>query len=714
MENVWWLPFENSDTSVAVSNTTSGAVTVTLTIDGTSPNQSQPTQITLNPWQTRRLDIMDDIVGHHGGYVHDTGGISITHTGAPGAILARMFISKPNKGYSAAINFIDPNTTVSQKWSGDGLRFKNFNGADLDPVLVARNNGSQTSHVTGKIIYTAPNGTVQTINIPQFTVSGGSTREVDLDDYLGNVPATVGYGGLELNYDTPKGTVVTSVQSVSNDGNHVFQVPMADPQNIPSGSAGFPWKADGDFRTVVYIKNESDTIQKYVTHLIWDGGQYSDGEREIKPHQTIAVDFRKLRDDQTPDGLHRMIPLNLTKAQIAWSIRGGQNKTLSFRSEQSSLSGGIASNYACANCACPNRVLSGYINPVSIDEIVGQSIYLTGVQTEENCYGTQFSSAIQNITWSSSNSGIETVNSTSGFTQAVSSGTTTIYAAWDRVWYLFGPDVYCDPVYYHETLSAPVAVRPTIDSIGNAFGPVGTNFMVTIAGTGFRANVGGVPKTSFSATGSGVTFSNVSVSANNLFLATATVTIAANATEGSRTVSVTVTPPSGPAQTSTGDGNKAFFVQIPKKVTPVASPAPTPGVIRLDPTAGNIVNGYGLIEHENVCGGYRNFGFTLLDQSDNPILTPVSVTEILSNYSGTPTPGPSAASFPTVGGVFWDTHAVWVATGDGCPTSFSNSETQGFKVVIGTTTYPLSTTYTIASSRTAAGEYTFTATNTNP
>ncbi len=378
LENVWWLPFENSDTSVAVSNTTSGAVTVTLTVDGTSPNQSQPTQITLNPWQTRRLDIMDDIVGHHGGYVHDTGGISITHTGAPGAILARMFISKPNKGYSAAVNFIDPNTTVSQKWSGDGLRFKNFDGADLDPVLVARNNGSQTSHVTGKIIYTAPNGTVQTINIPQFTVSGGSTREVDLDDYLGNVPATVGYGGLELNYDTPKGTVVTSVQSVSNDGNHVFQVPMADPQNIPSGSAGFPWKADGDFRTIIYIKNESDTIQKFVTHLIWDGGQYSDGEREIKPHQTIAVDFRKLRDDQTPDGLHRTIPLNLDKAQIAWSIRGGQNKSLSFRSEQSSLSGGIASNYACANCPCQNRDLYGWIAPVNIEDVIGGSVSLIG------------------------------------------------------------------------------------------------------------------------------------------------------------------------------------------------------------------------------------------------------------------------------------------------------------------------------------------------
>ena len=307
LENVWWLPFENSDTSVAVSNTTAGAVTVTLTVDGTSPHQSQPTQITLNPWQTRVLDIMDDIVNHNG-HIHDTGGISITHNGVPGAVLARMFISKPNKGYSAAVNFIDPASPVSQKWNGNGLRFKNFNGADLDQVLVARNNGSQTSHVQGRVIYTAPNGTVQTINIPQFSISGGSTRLVDLDNLLNNIPNSVGYGGIELDYDTPKGTIATSVQSVSQDGNHVFQVPMFDPQTIPSGAAGFPWKADGDFRTIVYIKNESDSVQKFVTHLVWDGGQYSDGGRDIKPHQTIAVDFRLHRQVLTIVRLARLKP----------------------------------------------------------------------------------------------------------------------------------------------------------------------------------------------------------------------------------------------------------------------------------------------------------------------------------------------------------------------------------------------------------------------
>ena len=140
LESVWWLPYENSETRIVVSNTSSGIVTASLTADGASPNQSSPATISLNPWETRVLDLMRDIVGNSGGHIHESGGVSITHSGSPGAVIARMFIAKASKGYSSAINFIDPGAMVSSRWHGNGLRFRNVNGAKLDPVLVARNN----------------------------------------------------------------------------------------------------------------------------------------------------------------------------------------------------------------------------------------------------------------------------------------------------------------------------------------------------------------------------------------------------------------------------------------------------------------------------------------------------------------------------------------------------------------------------------------------
>jgi len=75
-----------------------------------------------------------------------------------------------------------------------------------------------------------------------------STRTMNLHSMIedADVPPKVTYAGIELDYDTPKGTVITSVQSVGQNGDHVFQVPMFVPQNIPSSAGGFPWKVDGE------------------------------------------------------------------------------------------------------------------------------------------------------------------------------------------------------------------------------------------------------------------------------------------------------------------------------------------------------------------------------------------------------------------------------------------------------------------------------------
>ncbi len=131
--------------------------------------------------------------------------------------------------------------------------------------------------------------------------------------------------------------------------------PMFDPEKMPSSAGGFPWKADGDFRTIVYIKNETDEPRKFTAFLTWEGGGYATGITEIKPNQTVAIDFREMRGSLTPDQMGNVIPFDLESGQIAWSASGSEPKTLSARSEQISVSEGIASTYSCANC-CPNVI----------------------------------------------------------------------------------------------------------------------------------------------------------------------------------------------------------------------------------------------------------------------------------------------------------------------------------------------------------------------
>lgn len=44
---------------------------------------------------------------------------------------------------------------------------------------------------------------------------------------------------------------------------------------MPTSAAGFPRKADGDFTTIVYVKNETDQPRKYIAYLKYGGGTYS-------------------------------------------------------------------------------------------------------------------------------------------------------------------------------------------------------------------------------------------------------------------------------------------------------------------------------------------------------------------------------------------------------------------------------------------------------
>lgn len=342
-----------------------------------------------------------------------------------------MFISKPNKGYSAASNLTDPDTTVSQRWHGNGFRFRNLNGNKLEPVLAVRNTGDQTSHVKGKILFTRPNGNTDSKNIPEKNVGPGNTKFIDLEDLIDDIPNAVQYGGIELEYDTPKGTIITSLQSVSQNGEHVFQVPMFDPSAMPSSAGGFPWKANGDYTTLVYIKNETNVARKYVAYLNYDGGQYSVGIKELRPGETVAVDFRALRDNATPDILGNTIPSEVDKGQIGWSAHGSmENKVLSGRSEQISLADGIASTYACYNC-CQNRYYDSWIDPGGTETTVGDFSTFQARQRDISCNDTVTPPYIvySSVNWEISEPSVASLDS-AGEAESLSPGTATVQASW--------------------------------------------------------------------------------------------------------------------------------------------------------------------------------------------------------------------------------------------------------------------------------------------
>jgi hypothetical protein len=65
----------------------------------------------------------------------------------------------------------------------------------------------------------------------------------------------------------------------------------------------------------------------------FDGGFYALYPQKLEPGATKTFDIRKIRDQQIPDSQGRQLPLDLSFAQIRWSLVGAPQTRLIGRSE---------------------------------------------------------------------------------------------------------------------------------------------------------------------------------------------------------------------------------------------------------------------------------------------------------------------------------------------------------------------------------------------
>jgi len=135
-----------------------------------------------------------------GGGLMEGGGISISHSGPSGALLARGMIKDASTGYAASVAFADPANAKSSKLHGAGLRSGTVSGQQLGPIIVAHNIGNEPTDITGQITYTG--GSRRT--------KGGLLKITSAQLQPGEVsilrPPALGFdvatAGLELKYST--------------------------------------------------------------------------------------------------------------------------------------------------------------------------------------------------------------------------------------------------------------------------------------------------------------------------------------------------------------------------------------------------------------------------------------------------------------------------------------------------------------------------------
>lgn len=680
LEGVWWLPGQRSEIRISLSNTTDQSVSVFIE----ATRQTAET-LQLNPHETHLLTLFDSTDHSHQFGGTRFGGISIKHSGVPGAIIACGFVQQKSTGYSSIVEFTDPQTAKSSRLDGAGLRIKNTLSEPMKHVAVIRNIGDASTNVIVRMPYTLIDGSTSKVSLPDIQLEPREIKEIDLTRFIRHQTRNqaVDAAGIELIYTGGPGSVIGMVRSYLPRGTSVFRVMLRDANSISSSTGTYPLNLDKGFSTIVYVKNTTGDPEKFTFDITYNGGAYTLPVQTIEGGQTLEFDIRKYRDDQVPDLQGRKLPLEIANGQIHWSVKGKNVNPLIGRVELVDTANQVSMTAACHVC-CPDSDVGLSISPTSAVILLDGSVQFTAYADREDCFSNPHGFyPIDSGSWSTSNPSIARVDPT-GYVTGQGAGLATIQVAYHGETYTLDESInVCDMGAYDGTAQAQVTVAPRIDAIAPGQGVKGTTVGVTITGNGFGSSP------TIQVAGGGITASVTSYSATSI---NANFSIADSATGGDHGVTVNV---GGITSNSVN-----FYVQIPTKVGKLNFPGAPNGVGPLVTLMdGDVVDLAGMVKKTHQCGVYRNLAYELLDQAGESITQAYSITETFSNYMGPDSlPADLTINIPE-NGVIGDTQ-YFGRTAPSCPGSDDHeSFNQKFIAKVGGKNYNLTTVVHISKGR---------------
>jgi hypothetical protein len=569
LEGVWWLRSPTAELRVAIANTTDMSVTVEVALRGKQGKEMRPEPLSLGAHQTRLLDSAE-LFGSKRNGLPTIGGISIRHSGAKGAVIARGLIQEPSTGFSNVVEFYDPQSVKSAKLTGAGLRIGQIGGEKLEQIAIARNVGDQSTTLKGRVHYSLQDGKTGVLDIPELTLAPGDTDVVRVADLIrsGGLES-ISAAGLDFEYSSAPGSVVMAALSVGSDGNQVFRVPLVDAAAQMSSTGQYPWVIDNDISTFVYITNATDQEQQYTMSISFDGGFYNLGIKTLAPGQTTAFDLRKLRDEKIPDAVGKPLPLNASHGQVHWSLRGAHEHDLIGRVEQVDVGRGMSMTSACGTC-CQDDTNDAWVDGYGLVPI-GFAFQARSWEEDRNCYGTVLP-AYETTSywwWTIDDGSVGSVSD--GYVTANNSGWTAYWAhftwqQWDfdedvgRCINYAGDDEVGQDLYVTDRTPNVTGVDPGSWGAGSA------NMTIHIFGNDF----GTCPILSITDPHNAVVLNSYSGSNNQI---DASISIAANTPAESATITVTSRGRNCQGFISNG-GSSPSSPSINVPVAPIAAPAP--------------------------------------------------------------------------------------------------------------------------------------------
>ena len=696
LEGIWWGLKPGRQTKVMVANTSNSSVTadVSLTFRG---QRHLGALISFAPYETKVLSIRELLAKFNADteFVSE-GGITITgHSPSP-VLIASGMTADLNSGFSTTMHFPPAGTPQTSTLLAPGVPIGTPSAESpfalagtFTPHVVVRNLSSSPQTATVSVEYPTASGT-QLITLDPINLAAYATKDVALDSTVQDrLPLPLPYCSIQVKNSGSPGSAVAEISSVAHNQDLVVDSKLGDPTDRLSGSGINPWHLDDQTESVLFLANESDAPARVAFQIQAQRTIYHLTDLKLNPHETRAIDIRKLRDAQKPDMFGNTIPAKATDGSLFWVKMDRVpmiGRTLVFSSHK-----GISSNFDCScTLHCPQGYLALSVAPSSATMTINGTQQFTATESWGDCSGiVYYYDQTTSSTWTSNSSACTVGNNglgSSGIATAIEPGSATITASYtDDAPHWSAALQDCIDRYIQRSASATATVKPRIDSISPALGAVGSTVSVTLNGNGLSAAT--------VSAGSGIT---VTVSSSTNTQIQASFAISASATGGNHAVTVTAN-----GQTS---GSVNFYVQIPAKLVFFNTACAPGGQGQLQPiTNGTVVDCGGVTRATNFCGVNRNLTYQLVDQSvsRNPFPVAYSLSESFSNLSttnpalGLPTP---SQNIP-IGVNQYVTDAQFVGfTYPKCLGSNDHhSYNQNFSVSVGGVTYNLSTTVSISN-----------------
>lgn len=212
-EGVWWIPNNNTESNVVLTNTSDEFLTVTAVLTRKPHNVGSPKTVKLLPHQTKVLDVREDFPDGDIFAKSKVLGLSLSHdSNIADALVAWTMVKDESKGFSNGANFTNPIKVKSNQYHGAGLQIGSIGSDELEPIVVLRNTSDVKIDVDVKVKYTRQNGNRGTVSINTIKLNPQEVHQVNMQSVanLNNVRTA----GIEIEYSGSPGSIIASAQSV--------------------------------------------------------------------------------------------------------------------------------------------------------------------------------------------------------------------------------------------------------------------------------------------------------------------------------------------------------------------------------------------------------------------------------------------------------------------------------------------------------------------